>query len=776
MVALALVLGAVRARAQPTGPTISKIFIDGNQRVEDDAIRVHIQSRPGEPLDEGLVDQDIKAIYKMGFFDQVTADVQRHATGVTLVYHVVERPMVTEVRLQGMKEVRTTDDKVVEATKLHSGSILDPERAQETIKGLKKVYEDKGYLDATITFESIPKPDNQVIAVFNVNEGPVVHITTIDFIGNHAYTARQLRGVIATGTHNFLSFVTGAGVLDRKKLDEDVDRLTAYYYDRGYLNVRVSEPTVTRQAAGLTVTYNVDEGLPYTVGDIEISGDLKFPASELRDRLTLKSGELFRGSTLQHDVLTLSDFYSNRGYAFVNVDPRTQLDPATHVIAVTFAINPNHLVLVDRIRISGNTKTSDKVIRREMRIQEQEPYSAEQIRDSKARLDRLGFFDETRISTTPGNQPDRIDLDVDVHEANTGSFQAAGGFSTASSIFGDFRVGNTNLFGGGQAILLDATVGFLFQNYSISYTEPYFLDIPLTAGLELYDSMITYQEFNRSAVGFSVRTVYPFTELGLKQIGPLSMDNVSAGLQYRFESVGITGITSPTTVFDIRRYKGYSQTSEVAPSIRRFSVNNPIDPRSGSVQTLTVQLAGAGGSNYFVKGIFHTRFFFSFIDNPEFGNWVYSIGGDYGIGNNLKSGTAGELPLSERFFPGGIGGGGDVRGYELYRLGPQVTVFNKAGVPISFQDIGGSREILLSNEITFPILEGLGVRGVIFLDAGNSFRLADSFNVDKLQAAYGLGIRWRSPFGPLRIEFAFPLNPRPNDNKTDFVFGAGSPL
>jgi len=776
-VSLALVLGAAQARAQPSsGQIVSKVFIDGNQRVEDEAIRVHIQSRPGEPLDEAQVDQDIKAIYKMGFFDQVTADVRRHAGGVTLVYHVVERPMVTEVRLEGMKEIRTTDDKVVDATKLHAGAILDPERVQATINGLKKVYEDKGYLDATVTFESIPKPDNQALAVFNVNEGPVVRITAIDFIGNQAFTAKQLRGVIETGTHNFLSFITGSGTLDRKKLDEDVDHLTAYYYDQGYLNVRVAEPTVTRQGSGLTVVFNIDEGRPYSVGDIEVTGDLKFPEAQLRDVLTLKSGALFRGSTLQHDVLTLSDFYSNRGYAFVNVDPRTQLDPDNHIINVTFAIVPGHLVLVDRIMISGNTKTSDKVIRREMRIQEQEPYSAEEIRASKARLDRLGFFEETRITTTPGNQPDRIDLDVDVREANTGSFQAAGGFSTSSSIFGDFRIGNTNLFGGGQSILLDATVGFLFQNYSISYTEPYFLDIPLTAGLELYDSTIDYQNFNRSAAGMSVRTVYPFTELGLKKIGPLSLANVSAGLQYRFESVGISGITSPLTVFDIRRYRGYSQTSEIAPSIRRFTVNNPIDPRNGSVQTLTVQLAGLGGSNYFVKGVFHTRYFFSFIDNPVLGNWVYSIGGDYGIGNNLKSGTAGELPLSERFFPGGTGGGGDVRGYELYRLGPQVTLFNKFGQPISYQGVGGSREILLSNEVTFPILEGLGIRGVIFVDAGNSFRLADSFNLKKLQASYGFGLRWRSPFGPLRIEFAFPINPRPDDNRTDFVFGAGSPL
>jgi outer membrane protein insertion porin family len=777
IILLAFIMGAAHALAQPpAGQTISQIIIEGNQRVEDDAIRVHVQSRPGEPINEALVDQDVKSIYKMGFFDQVTAELRPERGRVQLVYHVKERPLVSEVKLEGMKAIRTTDDKVVEATKVHPRAVLDPERAQQTIKELKKVYEDKGYLDATVTFESTPQPDNQVIAIFRVNEGPLVQITQIEFTGNHAFAGKQLRRTIETGTHNILSFVTGSGTLDRKKLEEDVDRLTAYYYDNGYLNVHVGEPVIARQGNGLSVTFNIDEGLPYQVGAVEFAGELKFPESELRDKLTLKSGTLFRGSTLQHDVLTLSDVYSNRGYAFVNVDPRTQLDAAAHVINVTFAITPGQLVLVDRIKISGNTTTSDKVIRRELRIQEQEPYSAESIRESKQRLDRLGFFDETRISTAPSTRPDRINLDVGVREGHTSSFQAAGGFSTASSVFGDFRIGDSNLFGGGQSIAVDATVGFLFQNYSISYSEPYFLDIPLTAGVELYDSQIFFLSFNRNAAGFALRTFYPLSELGLKKIGPLSTEDMSAGLQYKFESVGVTGINNPLTTFDIRRFKGYTQTSEVTPSIRRFSVDNPIDPRTGSVQTLTLQLAGLGGSNAFVKGVAHARFFFSFIDSPEFGNWVYSIGGDFGLGTNLKTGTGGDLPLFERFFPGGIGGGGDVRGYELYRLGPRVTVFNSDGTVNGFEEIGGSKELLASTEITFPILEALGLRGVIFLDAGNSYRLHDSIALTKLQASYGIGLRWRSPFGPLRIEFGRPINPRPDDQRTDFVFGAGSPL
>ncbi|MFZ0886961.1 MAG: outer membrane protein assembly factor BamA [Candidatus Binataceae bacterium] len=775
-VLFALLASATPAHAQAPANLVSQIRIEGNQRVEDDAIRIHIQSRPGEPLNESLVDRDIKALYKMGFFETVGARLEREKGALTLVYRVKERPMVSDVKFEGMKAIRTTDDKIVDATKLHAGSILDPQQAEETIKEVKNAYEDKGYLDASVTFDPTAQPDNQVIAVFKVNEGPQIEITRIEFTGNKAFPSKELRMVMETGTHNLLSIITGAGILDRKKLEGDADHLTAYYYDNGYLNVHIGEPEIIRHGNSLTVRIHVDEGEPYKVGTVQISGDLKFPEKDLHDRLTLKPGTVFRGSTMQHDVLGLSDFFSNRGYAFVNVDPRTRLDPTRHLVDLDFAITPGQLVLVDRIRISGNTKTSDKVIRRALRIQEQEPYSAEAIRDSKVRLDRLGFFDQSRIVTSPASQPDRINLDVNVREGNTGSFQIAGGFSTASSVFGDFRVGDTNIFGGGESAMLDATIGVLFRNFTLSYTEPYFLDMPLTAGMELFDSEIFFEEFNRSAVGFDLKSYYPLVDLGLKKLGPLSMEDVQAGLEYRLENVGIGGVTSPITVYDIRSFKGHSVTSEVIPTIKRFTVNNPIDPRTGSVQSLTVQFAGLGGDNVFVKGVAHARFFFSFLDSPEFGNWVYSIGGDYGIGTNLRSGTGGELPLFERFFPGGVGGGGDVRGYELYRLGPRVTVYDEYGNPISYQEVGGSKEVLLSNEITFPILEGLGIRGVIFMDAGNSFRLRDTFEVTKLQAAFGAGIRWRSPFGPLRLELARPMNPRPGDTAVDFVFGAGSPL
>ena len=771
LVFLAIVSGWSVAHAQAP-QIVSEVRISGNQRVEADAIRIHISSKPGEPLDEAIVDQDVKAIYKMGLFEQVNAEVGRENAHLILTFQVKERPFVFEVRLQGMKKISTEDDKVRANVRLHAHAILDPQLVEDTIRLLKKVYENKGYLDATITFRTAPRPDGTVTAIFDVKEGPRVRIAALNFTGNKAFPARRLKRVMETSPHNLLSVLTGTGVLDRRKLQEDTDRLTAFYYDHGYLNVHVAEPVINRSGDSITITINVDEGEPFKVGKINIEGDLKVNEKELRDKLTLKSGGVFRGSTMQHDVLTLSDFYSNRGYAYVNVDPRTQLDPAGHIIDVTFNVNPGQEVLVDRIKISGNTKTSDKVIRRELQVQEQEPYSAEKIRISKARLDRLGIFEQTRINTAPGREPDRINLNVGVREGQTGSFQLAGGFDTASSVFGNFRLSESNLFGGGQSISFDVMLGFLFQNFTVSYNEPYFLDMPLNLGVDLFSWKMFLQAFNQSSVGFAIRSSYPLTDLGLKKLGPLPLEYVSVGLGYRWESIGISGL-QPLTTYDVRRYKGYTLTSKISPTIRRYTVDNPVDPRHGSIQSLSVDIAGLGGDNYFVKGLAHARFFFSFIDSPAFGNWVYSIGGDYGIGTNLQGGTGGELPLYERFFPGGIN---SVRGYKFYSLGPRVVIHDVFGQPIAYDEVGGSKELLLNTEVTFPILEALGLRGVVFLDAGNAYRLQESMDLGSIQAAYGMGIRWRSPFGPLRIEFGRPINPRPNDLRTDFIIGAGGNL
>jgi len=772
--ASAAILGAPGAGwAQPGGPIVSAIEVVGNQRVSEDAIRLHITQPIGQPENPATIDQDVKSIYRMGFFRRAYAEIENRAGRNVLVFHVQEQPQVVEVQFKGMKAIQPTDDKIVAVIKVHSGAILDPARVAATADAIKQVYEAKGYLDAKIEPVELPRPGNTVAVEFDVIEGPVVRVTNVEFTGNEHFSSRRLRSEIETGAHNILSFFTGTGVLDSKKLATDVDRLTAFYYDNGYLNAVISQPVVKRAGDTLTILIHIDEGPVYKFGKIGFEGNLKFPEKELQKQLTIKSGETFRGTHLQHDVLTLSDYYSSLGYAYVAVDPHTAVSPATHTVDVSFAINPGREVLVDRINISGNTKTSDKVIRRELTVQEQEPYSADKIRESKARLDRLGFFSQTHLTTQPATQPDRIDLNVNVTEANTASFQLGGGFDSSSSLFGNFTVGDTNLFGGGESLMFNAQVGFLFQNYSLSYTEPWFLDMPLAVSMQAFDNYTYLISFNQSAVGFTIQSYYPLVELGLKQIGPFSLRNVNAGLGYSFESVGVTGL-SPFTTFEILRDHGYHTLSIISPSIRRFTVDNPIDPRSGSVQSLNVDLALSPGSAQYVKSVFHLRYFFNFLKSPVWGSWVESPSLTFGIGTSLQGGTGGELPVYARFFPGGVGGQGDVRGYQLYSLGPEVITYNQLGQPINVSAVGGSKELLLSNQVSFPLISPLGIRGFAFTDAGNAWRLNAAWPLTSLQASVGLGVFWRSPFGPVSADVSFPINKRPNDQSIQFDIGAGS--
>jgi outer membrane protein insertion porin family len=770
---LALMLAAQRTAAQPQ-PTISRVRIVGNQRVEEDAIRIHLTAQPGQPLNDAVVDQDVKAVYRMGFFTDVHASVERQGGQAILTYHVKERPLITDVRTEGMSEIKPTADEVVGAIKLHSGVIEDPQLVQSSIQALRSVYQSKGYLDADITFRTVPGASNTAVGVFHVSEGPLVEVSAIKFVGNKTFSDSRLRGLMETRKHNILSRFFNTGTLDRAKLQDDVDRMTAFYHNHGYLQVHIGDPAISRHGNSIIVTVTIDEGSVFTVGKVGVGGDLKFPKSDLTSKLTLKPHKVFSGADMEHDVLTLSDFYSDRGYAFVNVDPRTQVDPLGHRVDVTYAVTPGNEVLIDRIKISGNTKTSDKVIRREIKVQEQEPYSASKIQISKQRLDSLGYFQSVRLSTEPARQPDKINLDVNVQEGNTASFQVGGGYDSASSLFGTFLLQNTNLFGGGESASFSAEIGFLFENLSVSYTEPWFLDMPLAVSLQGFDNKLYLFSFNQSEIGFLLNSGYPLADLGLRKLGPFSLEHITAGLGYQFESVGISNL-SPFTTFDIQNAKGTSRVSEFLPSIRRFTVDDPRDPRSGSVQSLDLELAGLGGTP-FIKGVLHGHWFFPFIKNPRFGEWVYSPSFTLGYGTALETGNGGNLPLYERFFPGGLNGQGQVRGYEIYSLGPQVTLFNQFGQPFGVEQVGGSKELLFSQQIGFPILDALGLRGNVFFDAGNSFLARESITFSGLQYAWGVGLFWKSPFGPINVDIAKPINRRPNDQHTVFDFGAGAPL
>ncbi len=762
-------------RAVPTtadGNRIAAVRIEGNARVDEEAIRIHIQSRPGQPLDKVTVDSDVRAIYAMGFFENVEVERVEEAGGPTLVFRVRERPQIVSVKVEGTKKLRSED--VEAALKIRPHTILDAEKMRKGIADAKKLYTDKGYLDATITpkTEPVAGTDNEVALTYVVDEGKIVRIQHIEIEGNSAFSDRKLKRQMTTSEENLISRFTGAGVLNEEALKTDTERLTAFYYDNGYITVRVDEPKVERKDDGLYVTIKVAEGEQFNVGTIGFSGDVRNDLTLEKD-LDLKSGETFRSSKLRQDILKLTDKYGDVGYAFVNIEPDTEIDQDKKTVDITYKIDQGPQVTIDKILITGNTKTRDKVLRRELKVEEQEQFSGTKLKKSRDALNRLGFFQEVNLTTQRGRSEEKLNLQVDVKEGQTGSLTAGAGFSSADNLLFNARVQENNLFGRGYRAVLNADFGSRRQNFIGSFTDPWLFDIPLTTTVDAFRWRLDYDDFTRGGTGFGLRVLYPLTALGYdKLFNTFSLEEVRVGAEYRLEDAEITDINrrSPPTVV---ASEGRSITSSIRPILSRNTLNSYFDPTRGSAQEFSVEYAGLGGESEFLKIDARTRHYWPVYKSPALGTFVYSIGGTVGYGRGFHGVIDHELPLFERYFPGGIN---SVRGFKTRTLGPREKVFNAQGEDINTDPVGGSRELIVNNELIFPIVEPLGLKGVVFVDAGNAWLDSEGYKVGDLRYSAGAGLRWQSPLGPIRIEFGIPLNKKSHDKTSVVLFSFGAPL
>jgi outer membrane protein insertion porin family len=767
VVALALALATLGRGATPP---IVRVDIVGNVRVEEDAIRVHLESQPGKAFDQDTLDKDIRSIYAMGFFDQVTVETANEARGVVLTLHVHERPLVRGVTIEGTEEVK--QEEVEQALRIRPHTILDPDRAREGIAAAKKLYSEKGYLDADITYTSAPVGENEVDVTYKVVEGPLIRIDEIDFQGNEAFTDRELNGIMQTKESWILSFITSAGNLNKDVLKADVERLTAWYYDHGYVTVRIDEPKIERLEGGLKVVINVTEGEQFKVGTVKIEGkELPAATAGSVDTLQTKAGEIFEASTLRDDVQALTDRMSEDGYAFAKVDPDTVVDTTAKTVDVSFRVERGSPVTVERIDVTGNTKTRDHVLRREMRLQEGELFSGTKLRKSREALQRLGFFQEVNITTRKGNTDDKMHVVVDVKEAQTGAFSAGAGFSSADSLLFNVRIQENNLFGRGQRLIINADVGSIRRNIILSFTEPYFLGTPLTVGLDAFSWRLRFDEFAREGTGGSISFSYPVTAFGYDQLWGFPLDEVRVGADYRLERATIDDLSFYATR-SIRLEEGSSLISSVTPKISRNTLNHAFDPTAGSYQELSIETAGLGGEQ-FVKAEARGRWYYTFLKPKEWGDFTYSFGANvaYGTGDEGLSGD--ELPLFERYFPGGIN---TIRGFESRSLGPRETRKNRFGQVVSRTPIGGSTQFILNNEVIFPIVPGIGLKGVVFADIGNAYTADDVWSWEQTRAAVGAGMRWLSPLGPLRVELGYPIRTKPHDRKSLILFSFGGPF
>jgi outer membrane protein insertion porin family len=749
------------------GPRLDRVVITGNQRVDEEAIRVQLRSQPGTRFNEESVDNDIRALYRMGFFDNVEANLNQEGELWVLTFHVTERPLIKEVKVEGNKKIKRED--LDGAFKVRPNTIFNPEKVRSGIEEAKKLYEKKGYLDAKIDYQTAPAGENQVSLVYKVDEGKPVRISKIILEGTRAFTPRQLKGAMQTKEEWFLSFITGAGNLDNEALKTDIDRLTAFYYDHGYIDVKIDEPVVKRLAKNLQVTIKIDEGDQYKVGTVDIGGTLLPDMTKAREKLSLKPGEIFRTSKLRDDITALTEVYGDQGYAFVNVTPDTNVLPAKKIVDVTYKVSQGPEVYIDKIDITGNTKTRDKVIRRELELGEQQRFSGSKLRRSQQRLQRLGFFEDVNITTRKAESEDKLDLLVDVKEASTGAFSVGAGISSGESFLFNARVSEINLFGRAQRLVLNVDFGAIQRNFSLDFTEPYFMDTELTTGFSVFNWQLIFDEFTRGGTGGSIRVLYPFSALGWDKLGPFSLADTRVGLEYRIEEAEITDI-SPIAATVIQTEEGSSLTSSIIPRLFRDTRNSPFDPTAGSLQDLSFELAGLGGQSKFIKAEARTRWYYPFYNSPTFGTFTFSTGSTLGYG--LGYGGQRDLPLYERYFPGGIN---SVRGFRILSLGPRNTVSNNYGQLVNTQPIGGSQQLIFNEEIIFPIIESLGLKGVVFFDAGNAFSAAHGIDFSEMRMAPGAGLRWLSPVGPLRLELGFPINPRVGDDRQTVMFSFGGP-
>ena len=773
VVALLAALVGRLAAVEPgeAGENVASVSVEGNLRVEQDAIKVQLRTQPGMPYDAAALDADIRAVYGMGFFDQVDADVSPAGPGqVAVVFRVKERPLVRTLKVEGTDEIEK--EEIEGALKVRPRTILDPEKIRQGIEAARKLYIDKGYLDATITYTTTVVGENEVDIVYKIEEKSTVKVEEVAFEGNEAFSARTLRGVMQTRESWIFGFVTGAGVLSRDVLRTDVERLTAYYYDHGYVTVRVDEPRVERKDDGLHITVKIDEGAQFKVGKVEATGtDLPPDTVHLREGLDTVPGEVFSASALREDSQKLTERLSEDGYAFATVEPQTAIDDEAKTVDVNFQADRGKQVVVDRIEIEGNTKTRDKVIRREMRLQEQELFSARKLRKSRESLQRLGFFQEVNITTRRAAAEDRMNVVVAVKEAQTGAFSAGAGFSSADALLFNVRIQENNLFGRGHRVVANADVGSIRRNIVLSFTEPYFRDTPLTVGVDVFDWRLEFDDFARSGTGAGTQLTYPVTAWGYESLFGLPLDEVRVGADYRFERAEIGDIDFSASRA-IRAEEGTSLVSSITPRVSRNTLNHAFDPTAGSFQDLGVEVAGLGGTQ-FVKIEARERWYYTFLRSKALGDFTYSIGATlgYGFGNEGLNGD--DLPLFERYFPGGIN---SIRGFETRTLGPREVRKNIFGQVVDTTPIGGSQQVILNNEIIFPIVQGIGLKGVVFIDAGNAYSTEEGINIDQTRVAAGAGIRWLSPLGPFRIELGKPLVSKEFDEESLVLFSFGGPF
>jgi len=737
----ASLLLAATARAQPpqAPPIVIKdIHVEGSRRVHDAVILGRVKSTVGSTFNPSLLSEDIRAIFGLGFFDDVQLRVEDFEGGVKVVFVVTERPFVRDVDFVGHK--KADRETLQEKIDIKLGSVYNPVDVQRAVEKLRDYYEDEGYFEVQITPNVEKFSDGDVRLVFSIVEGRQMTIDTIVFRGNKGLTDAQLKDAMETKERQYFIL---RGKVQRQRLDSDVDRIIAAYNDNGYIQARVesTDTAIDRELARVTITIVVVEGPQFRVGTVQITGVTLLPEREIVRQIKFKAGDVFSVGKVRDSVQGILNLYSTIGRASADVNPKRDQLAATNQINVTFEVSEGPEVYVERINISGNVRSEDKILRRELPLREGDLYTLQKRERARQKLVNLGFFESVAVTTQPGADKTKIVVNVDVVERATGLFSLGGGYSSVDSLVGTIDLAQRNFLGRGWEVAVRIRAGARTQQGTISFTEPWLFDRPLSAGFDIFKSIRDYTDYTYDTTGVNLRLSHPFAEYWRWHLGyRVSRDDIR----------NVDEFASPA----LRDQKGITLTSAVGGSLTRDSRDVIAAPTKGAQTVLSLDFAGLGGDSKFVKTTALQTYF-----QPIWFAHIIALRAEGGYG----WGWANEpLPLFERFF---LGGPNSIRSFKFHGLSPVDDTGFKTG---------GTSEVLGNVEYIIPL--PFAFRVVAFFDIGQVYGFSTPFDITDLRKAAGGGIRWQSPFGPIRVDYGFNLDRKSNEAIGQFQFSVGSPF
>ena len=719
---------------------VASVVITGNKRIESDAIKMIIKTKPGDIYLSKSLSDDLKAVFAMGYFDDIRIEAEDTPDGKKIIFTVEEKPTIRVIRFKGNKVFK--EEKLKENLTIKTGSILNPFKITSDIGRIEELYKEKNYHNVKVAYKVKYLENNQADLEFDIDEGEKILIKSITFKGNNAYTDKILKNLMKTSEKGFFSWVTSSGDLKMEDLEQDVAKLSGFYYNNGYIQARIGEPQVEYKENWIYITIKIDEGPQFKVGNVDITGDLVLTKDELKKRLKITKETYYNREVVRNDVLALTDLYSDEGFAYADISPIIDKDFDNLKVNITYTIQKGNQVYFEYIIIGGNTKTRDKVIRRELNVYEQELYSGRKLKQSVRNLYRVDFFEDVKVNTVKGSADDQMILKIDVTEKPTGTMSFGAGYSSQESVFGSISVSQRNLFGRGQILNAEGQIGGRTNLFRLSFTEPWLFDIPLSMGVELYNWETDYDTYDRKSLGGGIRFSYPVYAY------------TRASIRYNYDDADITNI-SENAAKSIKDLAGTNITSSITTGINYDSTNRRFNPSEGSKHSVSLKYAGLGGNVGFTKVLAETGWFWPLV--------MDTVGYLHGEAGYVKENSGGILPDYERFYLGGIN---SVRGYEWR----EINVLDEDG-----NIIGGNKFVLFNAECIVPLLKQQGLVGVIFYDTGNVFNDDESIDLGNLRNSVGFGFRWYSPMGPIRFEYGYKLDVKEGeDSGGRWEFSMGS--